>query len=81
MDEIKIGDLITTYWKGYFRVTGFSGNQINFKQVYRANGKPLKSSKEKCCHKLYCHPFKITVEKAFEDYNRLKKMLEDETRS
>lgn len=80
MDEIKVGDLITTYYAGYFRVTGFSGKIISFKQVYTSNGK-LRSSKEQSCHKDYCKPFKVTVEKALEDYNRLKNMLENETTS
>lgn len=78
MDEIKIGDLITTYWAGYFRVTGFLGSQIKFKQEYTSNGK-LRSGKELLCHKDYCKPFRVVVEKVFEDYSRLKKILDNET--
>jgi len=79
MDEIKIGDLITAYSSGFFRVTGFSGDQVTFKQVYTSNGK-LRSSGEQSCHRYYCKPFKIAIEKAFEDYERLKKILENETK-
>lgn len=54
---LKIGDIITAYYKGYWKITRFEntgyGTLVYSTQVADSSGKP-RSSTEGCCHSNYC---------------------------
>lgn len=56
--ELNVGDFVTAYWNGYFKITGFYNYkdhmgidrpQAQVVQCYDSNGNPRKG-KEKHCH-------------------------------
>jgi hypothetical protein len=58
-DQLKEGDLITTYWKGYYTFIRFEERpnttpEACFKKAYNFNGSPCKSKKTLQCDAAYC---------------------------
>jgi hypothetical protein len=58
-DQLKEGDLITTYWKGYYAFIRFEERpnmtpKAFFKKAYRTNGIPCKSKKILQCDAYHC---------------------------
>ncbi len=84
-NEIKIGDLITTYFKGYYTLIEIEdrGKRMNplakFKQVADSSGKSRKSTKTLECDMSYCglasHHIKAEIEKKKNEIDALEKLL------
>ena len=88
-DELKSGDLITTYWKGYYTFVRFEfENRHNdppialFTKTYDVGGKPCKSKKIIGCDASYCRKaadqIKAEIEKRKNEIVALEKVLEKE---
>lgn len=70
-DELKPGDLITTYYKGYYEFVTMEERKDNaplyyFKLKYDSNGQPRMSKKLQCCDAAYCRLAKNFLEKEIE---------------
>ena len=62
--EIKVGDVITAYHKGYHVVTGtsYEGRCWKYKQVLTADGRPRTAKRERTCDKTYCLPAMTAIQ-------------------
>ena len=67
---LRIGDMITTYHKGFHKIIGFhelaykDSMQVNYDRVADNNGNPIKGKNS--CHHRYCK--KVNAQKLKEDY-------------
>lgn len=74
--NMKEGDLITTNYKGYFRLIGTEGAYAVVKQEYDSNGK-IKKSAVKRCGIMFC---KLATERLKEELKEIavkKQQLEN----
>ena len=77
---MKAGDLITTYWKGYYIFVGFTdrgaGNSpiARFKKFANFNGKICKSEKILECDAAYC---KVAADHIKAEIEKKKKEVTD----
>lgn len=78
---MKIGDIITTYYKGFFRIEKMEERESTpsplyyFYQVCDSNGKPVKGNVLKSCDALFCAPAEDFIKKEEERLNKLKEWL------
>jgi hypothetical protein len=82
--NIKVGDLITAYEKGFHRVTGLSehaqyGTMVEYKRVLSDKGTISKGS-IRTCNGSYCKKMDVIaveeyLKKAFADYKLLRDNL------
>lgn len=86
-DELKFGDLITAYHKGYYTFIKFVNRTgwpplAHFYKAYSANGKPCKSKKIMGCDASYCRKaidqIKAEIEKRKNEIAALEKVLKEE---
>lgn len=85
-DTLKPGDLITTYYKGYFSFVKFTnrGNKntplATFIKVADTNGKSCKSKKAQECDASYCRKaveyIKAEIEKNKQSIIELEKLIQ-----
>lgn len=71
-DKLKTGDLITTYYKGYYSFIeyiprGKSNPIVTFKMVADSNGTLRKGTKIMQCDACYCELATGHIKKAIED--------------
>ena len=85
-DELKVGDLITTYYKGYYKFVGFQNRHNEcpiacFKRAYDLDGKPRKSKKIMECDAFWCRKasdkIKVEIEKRKNEIVALEKLLNE----
>lgn len=79
----KVGDTITTYYKGVHRLTKIEGRAGNtplfyFERVLDAKLQPKKG--KNCCDAAYCKPFSVAdivadLKKITETYNKAIQLL------
>lgn len=80
IDDIKIGDIIASYFAGYHSVTQIEdrgkGNPplIHFKTIAKANGKRINGNLERCCCASYCRYASVELARRI---NELEKELSD----
>ncbi len=85
--KFKIGDLITTYHKGFHRITGIEkrkkfyvdgktligGDLLFYIKEYDANFNPTSRKSSDCCDEIYCK--KVNIEEEIEKLEELKVKL------
>ena len=83
-DELKSGDLITTYYKGYYAFVRFEDRTNNpplahFTKAYDFGGKPRKSKKIMECDASYCRKaddhIRVEIEKRKNEIAALENVL------
>lgn len=71
---MKIGDLVTGYWSGYYELMEIKPNDQKFEEPlfvvkprYTHNGKPVKNGKLKECSAFYCKSAKQHIESLLQE--------------
>jgi hypothetical protein len=79
--NIKVGDLVTSRWKGYFRVVDIQNTNgrthLYVRQEYDTKGKPRKSKEIKFCDSSYCKLAKDVLPVVCDDLSSMRNRLLD----
>lgn len=60
VEDFKVGDYVTTFYKGIYKVVGIKGDQLEFVRVFNSKFIPIKGIKKYSCSIYWCK--KITPE-------------------
>jgi len=91
---MKIGDIVTSFWKGYWEIVAidteyykkhgghYEGRAlIHVKKVYDDNGKPVNSKQIKACDSAWCKSAKLHIDNVVIDLeNKIKSLKELKSR-
>lgn len=82
-NDIKVGDIITGYFKGYFKVTSIVGDIVEMTKISDTEGKVCNGKKEYICNIAFCKRIDLERDKQqlrnkIERLEKLQILLEEQ---